>query len=128
MIGWRDGFAVLRFEACRLEPALHLAIGKAQPAMGEIIAQELEVMRREIGDGQPPARPHHPRRLGNRGARIVEIMQHLMEQYRVKASIPRGTFDTNAESASGTDSPTPSFTASGAQRYSRSHTEPSLAL
>src|SRR3954469_20736419 len=37
-------------------------------------------------------------------------------------------FDTSAESASGTDNPTPSLTASGAQRWSRSQTEPSLAL
>src|SRR5579872_2758057 len=36
--------------------------------------------------------------------------------------------DTGAERASGTDNPTPSFTASGAQRYSRSQTDPSLAL
>src|SRR5215469_7888340 len=37
-------------------------------------------------------------------------------------------FDTSADSASGTDNPTPSFTASGSQRYNRSHTDPSLAL
>src|SRR5579872_2187444 len=36
--------------------------------------------------------------------------------------------DTSADSASGTDNPTPSLTASGAQRYSRSQTDPSLAL
>src|SRR5579864_4582192 len=37
-------------------------------------------------------------------------------------------FETSADSASGTDSPTPSFTASGAQRYSTSQTEPSFGL
>src|SRR5262249_49271022 len=37
-------------------------------------------------------------------------------------------FETSAESASGTESCTPSLIASGAQRYSRSQTEPSLAL
>src|SRR5579871_1071973 len=37
-------------------------------------------------------------------------------------------FESNAVSASCTDSPTPSFTASGAQRVSKSQTEPSLDL
>ena len=34
----------------------HFAVGKAQAAMGIIVAQEFQLMRREIGDQKPPAR------------------------------------------------------------------------
>ena len=74
------------FQAGAGEPALHFAVGKAQAAMGIIVAQEFQLMRREIGDQKPPARRHHPRRFGHRRAGIVEIMQHLMEQHGIEAA------------------------------------------
>ena len=66
------------------EPAFHFAVGKAQPAMGIILAQEFQVMRREIGDQQPPARRHHAGGFRDGGPRIVQIMQHLMKQHGIE--------------------------------------------
>ena len=75
------------FQARGGEPAFHFAVGKTQTAMGIILAQEFQPMRREIGDQQPPARRHHPRRFRHRRAGIVQIMQHLMEQHRVETRV-----------------------------------------
>ncbi len=51
-------------------------------------------MRREIGDQQSAAGRHHPRRFRHRGAGIVQIMQHLVEQHdietRLAAAIGKG--------------------------------------
>ncbi len=56
--------------------------------MGQLVAQEFERMRREIGDQDAPARPEHARGIDDGGLRIVEIMQHLMEQHRIEARHP----------------------------------------
>ena len=76
---WRDGFAGDRFQAGGVKPALHLAVGEAEPAMREIRAQEFEIVRREIRDQKPRAGAHHTRRFGDGRAGIVEIVQDLME-------------------------------------------------
>src|SRR5215471_11266259 len=58
-----NGFAAGIGKPRRSEPAFHFPVGKAQAAMGKFIAQEFIFVRREIGDQQPPARRHHPRRF-----------------------------------------------------------------
>ena len=42
---------------------------KAEPAMGVLVAQEFEIVRREIDDQQPPGRAQHARRLARSRAR-----------------------------------------------------------
>ena len=54
-------------------------VGEAEPAMGVALAQELELMRREVDDEQPAAGAEHPRRLGERPLGIVEVVQHLVD-------------------------------------------------
>ena len=48
--------------------------------MGVLVAQELEVMRREIDHQQTPARPQHARRLGDRARAVVQKVQHLVDE------------------------------------------------
>ena len=65
-------------EAGGFEPLRHRLRRKAEPAMGVLLAQEFEVVRREIDDQQPAARPQHPRRLADGARAVVEEVQHLM--------------------------------------------------
>ena len=46
--------------------------------MGVLLAQEFEIVRREIDDQQPAARPQHARRLADGAGAVVEEVQHLM--------------------------------------------------
>ena len=52
-------------EAGGFEPLRHRLGGKAEPAMRVLVAQEFEVVRREIDDQQPAAGPQHARRLAD---------------------------------------------------------------
>ena len=61
---WRDDV-----EAGGFEPLRHRLGGKAEPAMGVLVAQEFEIVRREIDDQQAAAGPQHARRLADRARR-----------------------------------------------------------
>ena len=47
--------------------------------MGVLVAQEFEVVRREIDDEQTPAGPQHARRLADGAGAVVEEVQDLMD-------------------------------------------------
>ena len=48
------------------------------------LAQEFQVVRREIDDQQPPARAQHARGLADRARAVVEEVQHLMDDHDVE--------------------------------------------
>ncbi len=51
-------------------------------------------MRREIDDEQTPGGPQRARRLAHRAGRIVEIMQHLMDDDEiVEVALDRQSID-----------------------------------
>ena len=56
--------------------------------MGVLLAQEFEIVRREIDDQQPAARPQHARRLADGARAVVEEVQHLVDDDDVEG-IPR---------------------------------------
>ena len=58
--------------------------GKAEAAMGVLVAQEFEIVRREIDDQQASARPQQARRLADGAGAVVEEVQHLMDNDDVK--------------------------------------------
>ena len=62
-----------------LHPLRHGLGREAEPAMGVLLAQEFEIVRREIDHQQPAARPQHARGLGDRARAVVEKVQHLMD-------------------------------------------------
>ena len=47
--------------------------------MGVLLAQEFEIMRREVDDQKPAARAQHARRLADGARAVVEEVQHLMD-------------------------------------------------
>ena len=47
--------------------------------MGVLVAQEFEIVRREVDHQQPPAGPQHARRLVDRARAVVEEVQHLVD-------------------------------------------------
>ena len=53
--------------------------GKSQAAMGVLLAQELQIVRREIDHQQAAGRRQHARRLADRARAVVEEVQHLMD-------------------------------------------------
>ena len=50
-------------------------------------AQLLAVVRREIDDQQPPARPQHARRLGDRRARLLREVEHVVQDRDIRRAI-----------------------------------------
>ena len=64
----RQGLLPHHVEARGFEPLRHRLGGKAEPAMGVLFAQEFEIVRREVDDQQPAARPQHARRLADGAA------------------------------------------------------------
>ena len=52
--------------------------------MGIFIAQELFLVGREIGNQELAARRHDTGGFRHRRTRIVQVMQHLMEQHDVE--------------------------------------------
>ena len=52
--------------------------------MGLRLAQEFEAVRREIDHEDAPARRHEARRLADRAGRIVEVVQHLVDDDEVE--------------------------------------------
>ena len=75
--------AVTLAEAAGGQPALDLVVEEAEPAVPVLGAQELQIVRREVDDQQPPAGRHQPRRLGDRGGRLAEVVQHLVDDHEV---------------------------------------------
>ena len=61
------------------EPSAHRLGREAEPAMGVLVAQEFEIVRREVDHQQPPGRPQHARRFRDRARAVVEEVQHLMD-------------------------------------------------
>ncbi len=57
---------------------------KAEPAMGMLLAQELELVRGEIDHQQPALRTQHARGLADRACAVVEIVQDLMHDHEVE--------------------------------------------
>ena len=47
--------------------------------MGVLLAQEFEIVRREIDDQQPAARPQHARGFADGAGAVVEEVEHLMD-------------------------------------------------
>ena len=66
-------------EAGGFHPLRHRLGGEAEPAMGMLLAQEFELVRREIDHQQPAARAQHARRLADRAGAVVEEVQHLVD-------------------------------------------------
>ena len=58
----------LDLEASAFEPAVELIAGEAEPPMRRLLAQELELMRREIDDEQAAARRQQARSLADGAA------------------------------------------------------------
>ena len=52
--------------------------------MRVLVAQEFEIVRREIDDEQPAAGPQHARRLAESARAVVEEVQHLMNDHGVE--------------------------------------------
>ena len=75
----RQGLLAQHVETGGFEPLRHGFGGKAETAMGMLLAQEFEIVRREIDDQEPAAGPQHARRLGNRPRAVVEEVQDLMD-------------------------------------------------
>ena len=75
-------------EAGSFEPLRHGLGRKAEPAMGVLLAQKLKIVRREIDDQEPSARPQHPHRLADGARAVVEEVQHLVDDDDVER-IPR---------------------------------------
>ena len=55
----------------------------AQPAVAMFGPQEFKIMRRKIDHQQLAARHQHTRRLGNRVARRIEVVQHLVHDHEI---------------------------------------------
>src|SRR5437763_1707908 len=67
------------------EPAVHFFVPEAQTAMREFAATEFEFVRSEVHDQHTSPRPQHARCFRHRGLRVVQVMQHLMENCEIKS-------------------------------------------
>ena len=67
-----------RLEPGVLHPVTDLRRREAEPVVGMLLAQELEVVRGEVDDQQPAAGREHARRLPDGERRIRQEVQHLM--------------------------------------------------
>ena len=55
--------------------------------MRVLLAQEFQLVRREVDDQQPAARAQHARRLADRARAVVEEVQHLMDDDDVEGVV-----------------------------------------
>ena len=81
--GAGQGFGELEIEPGMAAPGCHFARGKAEPAVGVLVAQFLPVVGQEIDHCNAPAGRQHPAGLGNRRLGIGGEMQHLVEQHQI---------------------------------------------
>ena len=58
--------------------------------MRVLLAQEFEVVRREVGDQQPALRTQRARGLGDRARTVVEEVQHLVDHHDVEGVLRDG--------------------------------------
>ena len=65
-------------EAGGFQPLRHGLGGETEPAMGVLLAQKFEIVRREIDDQQPAAGPQHAHRFADGARGVVEKVQHLV--------------------------------------------------
>ena len=65
------------------EIALNLFDREAKPTMRELVAQEFLVVGVEINHREPPAGRQRPRGFGERPRRIVEEVQHLVDDHKI---------------------------------------------
>src|SRR5918994_4205114 len=57
---WLERAEVRELETGALQPAGHVIGRDAEPAMGMLLAQEFQIMRRKVDDEQPPAGVQYP--------------------------------------------------------------------
>ena len=69
------------------EPAAHLLIRKAKPGMGIAVTQCLKIMAGKIDNEQASPRGKNTGEFANRGFGCGQIMQHLMEDDSISASV-----------------------------------------
>ena len=55
--------------------------------MRGLLAQEFELMRREVDHEQPAARLEQPCGFRDRGSRVVEEVQHLMQDHGIGGAV-----------------------------------------
>ena len=67
-----------------LQPALHLVMGKAEPAVGMVVAQKLQFMRCEVDDHEAAAGPQGTCSFGKCPSRFIEKVQNLMDRDNVE--------------------------------------------
>ena len=75
----RKGFLPQHVEAGGFEPLRHRLGREAEPAMGMLLAQEFEIVRREVDDQKPSAGPQYARGLADGARAVVEEVQHLVD-------------------------------------------------
>ena len=73
----------MQLEAAVGQPLRDLRVGEAQPLVRVLLAQELELVGREIDDQQAPARRQHARRLAHGALRVAQEVQHLVHHHGV---------------------------------------------
>ena len=56
----------------------------AEAAMVKLLTQELQVMGRKVGNDQFPAGLQNAKRFGHGAGRIIEKMQHLMQDDHIR--------------------------------------------
>ena len=79
-----------RIEPGGAAPFRDLGIGKAEPPVSVLVAQEFERVGREIDENEDAVRPQHARRLGDRRGGPVGVVQDLMDHHRVEGRVRHG--------------------------------------
>ena len=73
-------------EARGRHPLRHGLRGKSEAAVRVLLAQEFQIVRREIDHQQPAAGRQHARRFADRARAVVEEVQHLMDDDDVEGA------------------------------------------
>ena len=76
-----------RIETGDTAPFRHLAVGKAEPPVSVLVAQEFQRMGREIDENEDAVWPQHERRLGDHGGGPIGVVQYLMNHHRVEGRV-----------------------------------------
>ena len=87
-----EGLGASSLEAFELKPRAfehspELILGEAEPPMRRLLAQELKLMRGEVDHQQFAAGGEQPRGFGDRCRRVIEEMQHLMQDHRIRRAV-----------------------------------------
>ena len=73
-----------------LQPRSYFIASKPEADMGVIFAEELQIMSREIDDHDTAAGAQYANGFSKGGFRIVEEVQHLMDDYGIGAGFGKG--------------------------------------